>query len=600
MSHTTSNAVKSASTEKQQGGVAAAGSAGGPEAPNYYAEGKFHVLFITLCLDGANCPEDANCLYGSSCLDGATVSTVVTVPAAASVPTAFVSSMITVVIHLLFVAYMFVAYQRHGRNTHGVAAGDTESDARGQSPMTEYYQSATPTPHIENEIPPPYSAHNLHQHPASPVASYQIYDDHFGERLTGQYGRQGHGYGRPTYESHPRQNFFNPISHMGYGAGYYGGHRPLRPLSLTTYYDEMAPPRRPGQTQAQASSIPVEYDMYGSGTEMHYAEDPFENPGLEQRRPSSTGTAPITKRKLASPQASAISVNQRMNEEEAGIANPDNALFVLSETSAESEAPSPAKATARGGKTTRARKNTCAGKDPLFDENGRVYKPRRKGRGRPSSGSIRNAPEFESSRAKLDAALKEKNPNGPEKIPSRPTRKALWETHTALSLVSADSVPKASLKKRGISDTGAENVCIKQTGANDPENIRIVNLKDVEGKSFEEIATIINDERIEKGGYPNQKANTVNCRYNRTAPHLYQMQGIPFVRITDRAQAGGRYKYSKEQEKLIWDTEMDDALIEIEHEYRHSKWFIISKKFGKKTGHDWASETEVAVRFSHL
>jgi hypothetical protein len=282
-------------------------------------------------------------------------------------------------------------------------------------------------------------------------------------------------------------------------------------------------------------------------------------------------------------------------------------LFVPSEPSrtSDSEGRQPAK------KARRRAKNVRSENDPLFDENGRPYKPKRKqaktrgkgrgaGRGRPNSGNIENAPLFESSRGRLLAALQGNNPQGKKLVPSRPTRQARWETHTALKVIDADTVSKASLKKRDIPDTGAKKICTKTTGANDPENISIVNMKDIEGLTFEEIAARVNAKRIVDGKMPDMKPNAANCRYNRTAPHLYQMQGIPFVRLADRANADGKYKYTKEQEQLIWTDEMDQALVDIEHEYRVNKWKFIAKKFADQTESPWATETEVAVRFSHL
>ena len=235
----------------------------------------------------------------------------------------------------------------------------------------------------------------------------------------------------------------------------------------------------------------------------------------------------------------------------------------------------------------------------------------KEGRGRPNSHGMPKAPVWKTSMAKLNAALTEKakkaNPalgnkvTKPQYRPSIRGRKPRWEVHIDPPLVDASSLTAAAKVKRGIpQDTEAEKVCVKATGANDPENIEIVNLKDINDLSFKEIAKIINTKRIKNGGDPNQTANSVNCRYNRTAPHLYQTQNKTFVRIADRANARGERKYTKEQEALIWDEDMDMALIKFEQEYVRSKWEVLAEKMQEITGASWPTAIEVATRHSHL
>jgi hypothetical protein len=250
--------------------------------------------------------------------------------------------------------------------------------------------------------------------------------------------------------------------------------------------------------------------------------------------------------------------------------------------------------TCRGRKSAGSRKKS-RGKNAVIDDSTRVNKNRQIGR--PSAGAIGNAP---TSMAKMQAALKAKNPKGDGMVPSRSGRKARWETHAVPKLIDITHMSQVEKKKKGIAPHATGLILERQTGANDPENIKIVNLKDVDGLSFEDIARIINKDRIKNGRNPNQKANSINCRYNRTAPIIYQLQGIPFVRIADRAKANGTFRYTKDQEDLIWTREMDNLLVEIEGCYMRNKWNIISKQFASRSGYDFASAQEVANRFVHI
>jgi hypothetical protein len=103
--------------------------------------------------------------------------------------------------------------------------------------------------------------------------------------------------------------------------------------------------------------------------------------------------------------------------------------------------------------------------------------------------------------------------------------------------VNQDEVSDAALYKRNLSRGAGHKVCKRGYGANDPENIRIVNLKETDGLSFPKIMNILNKERLEAGKNPSLTVCAVMGRYNRTAPLLFQAQGRSFVPLSLR---GGR------------------------------------------------------------
>lgn len=493
-------------------------------------------------------------------------------------------------------------------NTGETDTGDDAVSVGG----TDYYNTPAETQRNDNNAQPSYTALPRSSQPQT--SGCQGYERHLYHR--GGYSASQdscrYGYGSQTFQQRPRGDFFHPMSHIGYG-GHAGdqGYRPLR--SPPRNYDRgITLPRRPnrlpalGQAgamheyltkgpdasttspQPQVNSPKValsEENFYGGDIEMLEITDNVSLNGGQEVALVVAAPEKQKQKQTNSKNSPVISLDEDFDNDDIIAIDSDEDLFVAAEKAYSEDGEPVAPQTGRGRKSSGSSNST------------RVNKNRRVGR--PPAGAIGNAPHFETSMSKMQAALKTKNPKGDGLVPSRSDRKARWETHAAPKLMDVTHMSQEE-KKKGIAPDATGLIPERQTGANDPENIKIVNLKDVDGLSFEDIAKIINKDRIKNGRNPNQKANSINCRYNRTAPAMYQMQGIPFVRIADRAKANGTFRYTKDQEDLIWTREMDDLLVEIEGRYIRNKWNIIAKQFASRSGHNFASAQEVANRFVNI
>ncbi|KAH6673557.1 hypothetical protein B0J14DRAFT_654218 [Halenospora varia] len=153
-----------------------------------------------------------------------------------------------------------------------------------------------------------------------------------------------------------------------------------------------------------------------------------------------------------------------------------------------------------------------------------------------------------------------------------------WGINKTPEMTDSENVSDASLLKRGLSRTDGPRVCRRGYGANDPENIAIVNLKEHEGLTFAEIRERLNDKRIKEGKTPSLSVTGVANRYNRTAPVLFSSQGLEFVPLSQRKNKPGTHS------RVEWTNEDDLALVQSFNEYDHARWPAVAKMFEDKTG----------------
>ncbi|EDN96970.1 predicted protein [Sclerotinia sclerotiorum 1980 UF-70] len=140
-------------------------------------------------------------------------------------------------------------------------------------------------------------------------------------------------------------------------------------------------------------------------------------------------------------------------------------------------------------------------------------------------------------------------------------------------------VSDAHLKKRGLRrPPPGEKVGKRSYGANDPENVAIVNMKENEGKSFAEIAELLNAKRVSAGKKPGLTVCGVNGRYNRTAPILFATQGLKFVPLSERRKASGAAKHGSSTSKAGWTAEAEDRLVDIVKQVEAEKWTNVARK----------------------
>ncbi|QSZ33596.1 hypothetical protein DSL72_005164 [Monilinia vaccinii-corymbosi] len=148
-----------------------------------------------------------------------------------------------------------------------------------------------------------------------------------------------------------------------------------------------------------------------------------------------------------------------------------------------------------------------------------------------------------------------------------------WGVNQQPVLVDQDTVSDAHLKKRGLTrPPPGEKVGKRSYGANDPENVAIVNMKENDRMSFAEIAEALNLKRVEMGRAPALTVCGVNGRYNRTAPILFAIQGLNFVPLSERKKAGGAKAHGSSTSKSGWTAEAENRLVEIVKQVEAEKW----------------------------
>jgi hypothetical protein len=165
-------------------------------------------------------------------------------------------------------------------------------------------------------------------------------------------------------------------------------------------------------------------------------------------------------------------------------------------------------------------------------------------------------------------------------------------------LVDSNNVSNAYLEKRGLKRGKAAKICKRGYGANDPENISIVNMRESDGMSFEQIAKLLNLERIKNGKAPTLSTTGVTSRYNRTAPLLFAAQGEEFIPLSKR----GRDRQGTTQRptfQMHWTDELDEILVHSVQKWEQDKWKVAAATFNFHTGMELTPDA-AATRYTLL
>jgi hypothetical protein len=227
-----------------------------------------------------------------------------------------------------------------------------------------------------------------------------------------------------------------------------------------------------------------------------------------------------------------------------------------------------------------------------------------------------NDPTWKASKAKIDAAFNEaQEKGGNEKTPESETvesiskrqKKSTWEVHRQAKMVDAKKYSTAYKVKRGVAKKSKnKRVAANAKGPNNPDNILIVQLKE-SGMNFKKIAEIINRRRIARGELPSFTPNNMNCRYNRSAPSLFQLQGRKFVPLANRTTSKGQvgsHKPTEQEQKAIWEEDMDLAVVEFAREYDEAKWEVVGERvrneFPDTEYPEWPTAEDCAYRFHQI
>ena len=143
--------------------------------------------------------------------------------------------------------------------------------------------------------------------------------------------------------------------------------------------------------------------------------------------------------------------------------------------------------------------------------------------------------------------------------------------------------------KRGLKRGDGAEVCKRGGGANDPENIAIINMYEIDRMSFEEIKKKLNADRVENGRDPSLTTSSVQTRYNRNAPILFQAEGIEFVPVGQRKRGQRMDDISAPagpNPRTPWTDDLDMALVKAVKEWESGKWENVAAIFREKTGVD--------------
>jgi len=171
-----------------------------------------------------------------------------------------------------------------------------------------------------------------------------------------------------------------------------------------------------------------------------------------------------------------------------------------------------------------------------------------------------------------------------------------WPCNSFPEVVPRRSVSDAALLKRGLPLTNRKKVIKRAYGVNDPENIAIINMKDNQGLSWQEIVDRLNEKRVAEGKTKFLTITAVGNRYSRNCPVLMSAAGIKFIPLSVRRNlANGEV----EAPRIDWTKENDVLLVTLFNAYEASRWETLSEEFREETGIE-VHPAEVARRYSAI
>jgi hypothetical protein len=163
--------------------------------------------------------------------------------------------------------------------------------------------------------------------------------------------------------------------------------------------------------------------------------------------------------------------------------------------------------------------------------------------------------------------------------------------------VPRSSVSDAALMKKGLPVTKSDKCINRAYGANDPENIEIVNLHDHYNLTWSEIAERMNAKRVAEGKTEQLSITAIANRYSRNAPVLMGAAGMTFVPLAKRRKmAKGEME---DHPRIDWSAENDVRLVEIYQAYEAARWETICREFQEETGIE-VHPMEVARRYAAI
>ncbi|PVH82663.1 hypothetical protein DL98DRAFT_653054 [Cadophora sp. DSE1049] len=172
-----------------------------------------------------------------------------------------------------------------------------------------------------------------------------------------------------------------------------------------------------------------------------------------------------------------------------------------------------------------------------------------------------------------------------------------WGLNQDPPSVSQTAVSDAALLKRGLTRGAKEKVCKRGYGANDPENVNIVNMKE-DGMSFAEIVEALNETRVANGRAPSLSVCGVTSRYNRTAPLLFAAEGKQFIPLSKRGK-GQVLADGPLYERPVWNDQLDLVLAQVVKDIDKDKWTRVAMEYNRRTGKNISAQS-AALRHTIL
>ncbi|KAK2630577.1 hypothetical protein QTJ16_001397 [Diplocarpon rosae] len=217
-------------------------------------------------------------------------------------------------------------------------------------------------------------------------------------------------------------------------------------------------------------------------------------------------------------------------------------------------------------------------------------------------GDINQTAPTKSSRGRKRQAPTEAHFNniGKNLAPSRYSGASMpWGTNQDPPSVFQEEVSDAALMKRGLTRGKEDKVCKRGYGANDPENIAIVNMKEKDGLSFSQIVEALNDDRVASGKAPSLSVCGVTSRYNRTAPLLFAAEGKQFIPLSKRGKKGQSLADGPHEHRPVWSDGADILLVRAVQEDAKGRWVRIAAEFNRTRGVNMPEIDEFAAARRH-
>ncbi|OWP05564.1 hypothetical protein B2J93_7908 [Marssonina coronariae] len=217
-------------------------------------------------------------------------------------------------------------------------------------------------------------------------------------------------------------------------------------------------------------------------------------------------------------------------------------------------------------------------------------------------GDVNKTAPIKASRGRKSQAPAEAHFNNPGKnlAPSRYSGASMpWGTNQDPPSVFQEEVSDAALMKRGLTRGKEDKVCKRGYGANDPENIAIVNMKEKDGLSFTQIVETLNNDRVASGKAPSLSVCGVTSRYNRTAPLLFAAEGKQFIPLSKRGKKGRNLADGPHEHRPVWSDSADILLVRAVQEDAKGRWIRIAAEFNRTRGVNMPEIDEFAAARRH-